>query len=390
LRQATDMLEVPRDLLLRRYPRFVTGGALPRGHVPVFVFHSLEPQSFGRKLAYLADNGYATLSATEYLEVLEGRRTAPERAVLLSFDDARGSLHTVGQPFLRRHGMRGVVFLVPGRVRSRPGPSSPTWDDVEAGRCDASTVLRREEGDGAFLSWEEIRTLSSDGVFEFQSHSLSHALVHRAPQTVEFVHPRLGRTGYDAMDVPLVWTPEGDLFAEHALLGTPLLRGSSRLGEGPRFFEDLAWRERATRTVAAAGDEAFFRRAGWRTELRRVLGSAPPPGRYESPAETESALRRELLESKEIIEAQTGQRVQHLCYPWHESGPTARRLAQETGYRTAFWGKVPGVPLTPPGGDLQAIARVGEDYVELLPGRGRTTVSAVLRHKWMRRLRRTT
>jgi hypothetical protein len=41
--KARDAFEVPRDLLLGRYPPFVTGGPLPRGHVPVFVFHSLEP-----------------------------------------------------------------------------------------------------------------------------------------------------------------------------------------------------------------------------------------------------------------------------------------------------------------------------------------------------------
>jgi len=32
-----------------------------------------------------------------------------------------------------------------------------------------------------------------------------------------------------------------------------------------------------------------------------------------------------------------------------------------------------------------AIARIGEDYVELLPGRGRVHVMDVLRRKWGRR-----
>ena len=50
-RQAREAFEVPRDLLLGRYPPFVTGGPLPRGHVPVFVFHSLEPESFGAQAA---------------------------------------------------------------------------------------------------------------------------------------------------------------------------------------------------------------------------------------------------------------------------------------------------------------------------------------------------
>ena len=77
-----EIWEVPRDLLLRRYPAFVTGGALAPGDVPVFVFHDLEPASFGRKLQHLADNGYRTLSSSEYLDVLTGARPAPDRAVV--------------------------------------------------------------------------------------------------------------------------------------------------------------------------------------------------------------------------------------------------------------------------------------------------------------------
>ena len=45
VRQIRESWEVPRDIVLRRYPPFVTGGPLPRGDVPVFVFHSLEPAS---------------------------------------------------------------------------------------------------------------------------------------------------------------------------------------------------------------------------------------------------------------------------------------------------------------------------------------------------------
>ena len=110
--------------------------------------------------------------------------------------------------------------------------------------------------------------------------------------------------------------------------------------------------------AAAAGRQASRSRAGW----------SPPGARARDPARAGRVPARP-------IEARTGRPVVHLCYPWHVSGPTARRLAREAGYRTAFWGKVPGTPLTLPGGDPQAIARIGEDYVELLPGRGRLPLS---------------
>jgi peptidoglycan/xylan/chitin deacetylase (PgdA/CDA1 family) len=385
-RGARAALEVPRDLLLGRYPDFVTGGPLPRGDVPVFVFHSVEPETFGRKLRHLADNGYRTLSIEEYYQGLLGARPFPEKAVLLTFDDGRGSLWSVGAPLLRRYGMRGVCFLVPGRMRSRPGPLPPTLDDRKARSAAADEVLGREAGDGAFLSWEEVAELARASVFDFQSHTLTHARIHVAPRLAGFVTPD-GRRGYAAMDVPLVAVSGRDLLAEEVPLGTPLLRSAPRTSEELRFFEEPAFRTACVAAVAEGGGEAFFRRRDWSARLRRLVAGQTIRGRTESTAEREAALTRELALSRREIEERTSRAVTHLCYPWHVAGPTARRLAREAGYRTAFCGKVSGVVLTRTGGDPFRIARIGEDYVELLPGRGRATLSAVLRRKWRRRLR---
>jgi peptidoglycan/xylan/chitin deacetylase (PgdA/CDA1 family) len=383
---AREAWEVPRDLLLGRYPPFVTGGPLSRGHVPVFVFHSLEPESFERKLRFLAENRYVTLSADEYFQVLVRAGPAPERAVLLTFDDGRGSLWSVGYPLLKRYGMRGVVFLVPGRTGSRPGPLPPTWDDVREGRASAAAVLGREQGEGALLSWEEVEALARSGVLEFQSHTLTHARVHTQPAIAGFLTPEM-RSGYAALDVPLIEVDGRDRLAPEVPLGTPLLRSEPRTSEALRFHEDPGVRTACVDAVAQAGGEPFFRRPDWRQQLRRLVASRPVPGRREEPSERAKALRRELAEARTAIESRTGRAAVHLCWPWHVSGPTARRLAVETGYRTAFWGKVPGTPLTVPGGDPFAVARIGEDYVELLPGRGRRLLSSVLRRKWSRRFR---
>ncbi len=381
--------EVPRDLLRRRYPPFVTGGALPRGDVPVFVFHGLEPARFGAQLAYLAENGYATLGVDEYLAVLQGRQGPPERAVVLTFDDGRGSLWTVGAPLLRRHGMKGIVFLVPGRMASRPGAPLPTWDDVEAGRVSAPTVLAREEGSGALLSWEETAELARSGVFEFESHTLTHARIHVGPRVAGFLTPEV-RDGYAAFDVPLIEGPTApfrDLFPHEVPLGTPLLESAPRTSEALRFHEDPQVRERCVEAVAAAGGAAFFARLGWARELRSLLPSRMS-GRLESPDDRERGLRAELAEARTVIEAHTGRTVRMLCYPWHAWGPITRRLTTETGYGAALCGKVAGTPITRPGGDLLAIARIGDDYVETLPGRGRRGVASVLARKWRRRFGR--
>lgn len=380
-RGAAEAWEVPRDLLLGRYPPFVTGGPLRAGEIPVFVFHGAEPEGFGRKMRHLADNGYETLAVDDYLAVLLGTRPAPARAVVLTFDDGRGSVWSVAAPILKRHGMKAVVFLVPGRMRSRParGPTLDTWSGSAA-----DAALLRESGEAALMSWEEVEALARDGAFEFHSHTLSHARVHTGPSPAGFATPG-SRSGYAAFDQPLVRARGRDLLGEEVPLGTPLFRSAPRTSESARFFEEEGLRRACVDAVAEGGGEGFFQRSDWEARLRRLMRGVAVRGRLESPEERTEAIARELTESKRLIEQRTGRPVVHLCYPWHAAGPTARRLAGEAGYRTAFCGKIEGTPVTLPGGDPNAIARLGEDYVELLPGKGRATLTEILRHKWARR-----
>jgi hypothetical protein len=120
--------------------------------------------------------------------------------------------------------------------------------------------------------------------------------------------------------------------------------------------------------------------------LRRRFGRRPIPGRIETREEHRTAVRQELALARTVIAERLGRESQQLCFPWHAFGPTARGLASETGYRLAFCGKIGDMPISVSGSDPMAIARVGEDYVELLPGKGRGSLSAVLTRKWRRRL----
>jgi hypothetical protein len=181
---------------------------------------------------------------------------------------------------------------------------------------------------------------------------------------------------------------ERELIGSEVPLGTPLFRSAPRTSDAARFFENEASRSRCVEIVASSGAEAFFRHPGWERRLRRAFGTGPLGGTWEDPETRAQAIAFELAESRRLIEERTGRPVVHLCYPWHAAGTVARRLAIEAGYLTAFCGKVAGAPITMPGGDLRSLARLGEDYLELLPGAGRATLVEVLRGKWRRRFGR--
>ena len=198
------------------------------------------------------------------------------------------------------------------------------------------------------------------------------------------------RVGYDAFDQPLVRDGERDLLGSDVALGTPLLRSEPRTSDALRFFEEPELRAAAVAAVADAGGAAFFERPDWEPRLRALVAARSVRGRLETGDEQQAAIRHELAEARRAIAERTGRPVVHLCYPWHVAGRVARRLAAEAGYETAFCGKVRGVPITRPGGDPLAIARLGEDYVELLPGSGRGSLPELLRRKWTRRFSRPT
>jgi peptidoglycan/xylan/chitin deacetylase (PgdA/CDA1 family) len=304
--------------------------------------------------------------------------------VLLTFDDARGSLWSVGAPLLRQHGMRGVVFAVPGRISTRSGGRLPTLDDVAGSPTLLPKVLEREQKDGAFLFWDEVEWLSREGVFEFQSHTHSHLRIHSAPRLEGFVTPSM-RHGYRSFDLPVQWDGDGDLLGEAIPLGSPILGSAPRLSEAVRVFENPEARRACAEEVAAHG-EAFFTQPRWQARLARVVRRIPHTTGTESRDARVASMRREIGDARKLIEEHTGRPVKQICYPWHATSALAKHLVAETGHLAAYCGKVADRPITRPGDDALQIARIGEDWLEALPGQGRLGPMEILRRKAKRRL----
>lgn len=94
--------------------------------VPILVYHNIQPASeargiraadltmrpevFAAQMQYLKDEKIPVVSLGALLDALEGKRTLPARAVVLTFDDGRLNQYVNAFPVLRTHGFTATFF----------------------------------------------------------------------------------------------------------------------------------------------------------------------------------------------------------------------------------------------------------------------------------------
>ncbi len=145
-------------------PQFVTARrpVEPLGGVPVFCFHLVEHDKFEADLRFLRDNGYATLSAGEFLSYLRESLRVPPRSVVLTFDDGPRNFHDVAFPLLQKYRAKAVAFIAPG-LHADENPA---------------------EASERPMTWQEIASIAASGLVDFQSHTFESRYIPRWPMPV--------------------------------------------------------------------------------------------------------------------------------------------------------------------------------------------------------------
>ncbi|MBI3324816.1 MAG: polysaccharide deacetylase family protein [Candidatus Omnitrophica bacterium] len=109
-------------------------------HVP-----TVTAECFEAHMAFLARRGFQVLELSEIAQRLSSGPAALRRCVAITFDDGYAETCTIAAPILRRFGFPATVFVAPGEV-GLPG----------------------------FMTWEELRRLSREGV-TIGSHTMHHS-----------------------------------------------------------------------------------------------------------------------------------------------------------------------------------------------------------------------
>lgn len=123
--------------------------------VPILNYHkvdtlyhalSISPRDFEEQMAYLAQNGFTTITPDDLMAYLNHNKVLPAKPILITFDDGYLDNYTNAYPILKKYGFTATIFLVTNLVGH----------------------------DERYMTWEQVRQMQRDG-FVFGSHTVSHA-----------------------------------------------------------------------------------------------------------------------------------------------------------------------------------------------------------------------
>lgn len=314
--------------------------------VPVVMYHSIgvynpawrwkfltcPVDKFESHLKWLRRFGFSSISLEQLYNYIFNNNQIPPKSIILTFDDGYLDNWIYAYPLLKKYGFKGVIFINPEFVDSRPIKRT-RMDQVEDGQ---------ELETCGFLSWDEVRAMEQDGIMDIQSHAMTHTWYPVSNKIVDFRHP---------CD-PYIWMswnqdtankPYLQIENEHEIrLGTPVYEHDKALSK-PIFFNDPLLSEHLVEYVKENGTEHFFYQKDWRKllyhQVEEYVSQNLISERIESIPEYSSRILWELKSSKEIIEYQLNKKVEFLCWPGGSATTTGRQIASQIGYKMTTIGR---------------------------------------------------
>ena len=143
---------------------------------PVYEVYNVPPAEFAAQLDYLQAEGYTTITLQDFMRVVHGKGTLPEKPIILTFDDGYKDNYTEMLPILEAHGMTAVVYVITNELgkagymtvdelkdMQRRGLEigSHTSDHLPLTSQDKITQRRQIRESKIFLEWSGLQTIYS-------------------------------------------------------------------------------------------------------------------------------------------------------------------------------------------------------------------------------------
>jgi len=286
---------------------------------------TLPDDVFDNIIARLAADGYNCITCGELFSHLQDEGKLPTKPLLLSFDDGYLDNWTFVAPILRRHRMKGVVFVATDFI----DPSTELRNSLER------TEKPPERG---YLNAAELRALDSEGVLEVQSHSARHSRLPISNEILDYHRPKQRNQWLERN----VATPE-QLAGEHSGAtaglvpwGTPVFR-SEWSSAAQALFTDDQLAEKLSQHVESNGGADFFTNNNWREQLDRMVLKIGVSSTPETHQENQLRVCADLKSAKQQLEEILGHQVPFLAWPGGGCSKESVRWAiEEVGHLATF------------------------------------------------------
>ena len=147
--------------------------ASPSGsfRVPILMYHYVEnvknkndrlrvelnitPFVFEQQVKTLATNGYTFLTAKDLGNILDGKEHAPQKPVLLTFDDGHWDFATDVLPILEKYHAKATAYIIPGFT-----------------------------GGSDFMTQAQVHTVAESGLVDIGAHTVHHISLKGRPYAI--------------------------------------------------------------------------------------------------------------------------------------------------------------------------------------------------------------
>lgn len=362
-------------------------------HIPIFTFHSIQPEEFEAQLQFLKENGYHTITSDMYYDYLIHGRYLKNRVVMLTFDDGRKSMWSYAYPLLKKFEMRATAFLISGIIDNIE-QISPNLDDVWKGRVDVKSIEENNLKQSPTFNWKEIQVMHESHVIDFQCHSFLHQRIPVSPNVLGFVTPDMIQLQHFKFKIPFYQgiIPGKTNYSEY--LGAPIYKNAPFFSDALMFLESKELRDRCIDYIKSNGGTNHFNKSRWQKDLETIIKHfylENPVLGFESQSDQRKRMCQTLSLAKQTIEFHLSDHiVRHLAYPWGAGSDVAVQCSKQTGFVSNYWSTLPHQSRNNVGYDPFHLIRFKHDFIWRLPGKGRRSLPNVFLDKFKGRMNKNT
>lgn len=165
--------------------------------IPILMYHYVEfvqdkrdtirqsldiiPPVFDAQVKTLQEDGYTFLTAKDLADILDEKKEAPEKPILLTFDDGHWDLYTDVLPILQKYHVKATAYIVPGLLN---GSDFLTTNQLEKVATSGAVEIAAHTVHHVWLKGRPFATVEKEVK---ESKTMLEALVHKP--VVSFAYP---------------------------------------------------------------------------------------------------------------------------------------------------------------------------------------------------------